>query len=518
MRAHRFLAIFLLVSLTAVPGLAQIRIVPEAANMIPGDRVFQLLDSHGQEIIADNWSTSDPASMEISVRDGRTVVTFKAAGQFTVTATSSGRSATAQVTVLESFSEAQQRVPWVFSPIYSSFGNVLHAWAPDPDGANYFYEDHGASTSMIRAIREDGIQLWAWPAPGSSEVPKLLCGNMSNGVLLSLGKAAERVLVMLDGNGKELWRHPAPGFNGAITFNLGGSFFIVEDDLPGTSSRVVGFDPETGTQRFSLDLPASRQLFRNLEQTKSGLICSPGKESTQLLPIRHSNLQTGIDSIAHMSFTVMEVMADGGNCIAGKPVAADAITLKYSQKLQRLNLHEDGGYNFDLLETNRAEGPAGKTSATVVTPSGDIIPDYTGDGNFIAVRKTAVHWPNMSPGIAAEFEYRVSAEGELTDRFQMPSTLRQQHSVMLLGEENKVGLTARGKWLVAFETKTGKMLWNWQAQTDDTYPLAALADGGVIVKDGPYYLIVNSGGKVRTVLPPGFLEFYMHWNDTSEQP
>jgi uncharacterized protein YcbX len=49
--------------------------------MIAGDRVFQLLDSHGQEITADNWSASDPASMEISVRDGRTVVTFKAAGQ-----------------------------------------------------------------------------------------------------------------------------------------------------------------------------------------------------------------------------------------------------------------------------------------------------------------------------------------------------------------------------------------------------------------------------------------------------
>jgi hypothetical protein len=54
LRAHRFLAIFLLVSFTAVPGLGQIRIVPEAANMIAGDRVFQLLDSHGQEITADN--------------------------------------------------------------------------------------------------------------------------------------------------------------------------------------------------------------------------------------------------------------------------------------------------------------------------------------------------------------------------------------------------------------------------------------------------------------------------------
>lgn len=100
----------------------------------------------------------------------------------------------------------------------------------------------------------------------------------------------------------------------------------------------------------------------------------------------------------------------------------------------------------------------------------------------------------------------------------MPPTVREQRTVMLLGNENKTGLTARGKTVLAFETATGKVLWKWQARTEDTHPLAVLADGGVIIQDGPYYLILNDGGTVRTMLPPGFFEFYMHWKAAVRQP
>lgn len=401
MRIYLSLVAFLLTTLPATRSLAQVRIVPEEANVVVGDRVFQLLDSHGAEITADDWSVADSSEAEINIREGRAFVTFNSVGEFTVKATSSGKLAIAHVNVLESSVDLQKRVPWVFSPIYESFPNVLHAWAPDADGASFFYEDRGPSASMIRAIREDGIQLWTWPAAGSAEMPKMICGNMSNGVLLSLGKSSDSVLVMLDGNGKEMWRHPAPGFTGVRAFTFGGTFFIVQDDPVSASSRVIGLDASTGAQTLSVDLPRSRQVLRNLVQTKKGLACSPGSESTGFLPIRHSELQTGADGVSHLSFAVMDLVLDGENCVAGQPVSTDAIALKYSQKLQRLNLHDDGVYTFDLLETNSAEGPAAKTPAVVSIPSGDIIPDYTGEGNFIAVRRTVVHWPNMSPGLAA---------------------------------------------------------------------------------------------------------------------
>jgi outer membrane protein assembly factor BamB len=493
------------------------RIVPEDVNMIQGEHVFQLLNSHGAEIPADDWFVSDPNLAEIKMRDGRPVVVAKAGGNFTVTATVSGQSAIAHVNVLDSFEELQRHVHWFFSPFNGSFRNVLHAWAPDPDGANYFYEDSDSSHSLIRAIREDGIQLWAWPAAGSPEIPALICGNMANGVLLSLGKVTDRVLVMLDGNGKEMWRHAVPGFSSIKTFTLEGSLFIAEDNPAHTSSTVIGLDAATGAPLSSVDLPSSRQVLRNMVHSKNSFICSPGTEAAELLPIRHTRLETGIDGVAHLSFAVMDLVADAGNCAAGQPVATDAIMLKYSQKLQRLNLHADGAAAFDLLQTNSAEGPAAKTLVIVSTPTGDIIPDYNGDGNFIAVRQTSVYWPDMSSRAALEFEYRVSAEGELTDKFPMLPTLRERPTVMLLGDENKTGLTARGNTVLAFATTTGKMLWKWQARTETVRPLAALADGGVIIKDGPYYLILNQGGTVRTLLPPGFLEFYMHWNDVEDE-
>ena len=65
---------------------------------------------------------------------------------------------------------------WILQPIDGEFVRALWAsgsWfgriddGSDEDkevSAAYFYEDRGRQSSHIRAIREDGLQAWQWPA------------------------------------------------------------------------------------------------------------------------------------------------------------------------------------------------------------------------------------------------------------------------------------------------------------------------------------------------------------------
>lgn len=181
-------------------------------------------------------------------------------------------------------------VRWILQPIDGQFvqtlwssgtsgGSIAGADTEGHDLPSYFYEDRGANGSHVRAIREDGLQAWQWPNALSREVPRIICGDSFGGVVVQIGDQLSRTLVNLDAYGHERWRAPAPGFRGKdFTYSRTDTFYFVEDSPNLTGASIVGLDALDGQQRFSLELPVSREILRGLAVRNGVLICSPRRQ------------------------------------------------------------------------------------------------------------------------------------------------------------------------------------------------------------------------------------------------
>ena len=470
--------------------------MPGLATVMNGDELsFQLLDSDGVEVKNAEWSLETPGAGSLVVKDGRAVVHFALPGQILIKASANGFS-DAAVAIVGTRDVSVPAGRWAFRSINGKLREVIQA-VPNNDGPSYFYEDAGENRTQIRAVDDQGLQRWIWPPAGSRENPSIVCGDNKGGVVLSTGEMESKVLIDLDTHGHEAWRFSAPRFDDdAFTFTQINRMYFIEEDADHKGARIIGLDATAGTQQLAQELPVSRQLMKNLTRRGDNLVCKPHAEQAELLPIRRSGMFGDTESVAHAAVSELEIVADGGDCVANSIVSPKDVRLTYSQKLILFLLQDDGKVTSAVIEQNRGEGTASDLLLTLTLPAGDIIPDPTGTGNFIAVHRTTQHWPQKGPVVTQDFEYRFTSDGQLKLRVPMPEDLSGKRTVTALGE-NEIGFTTRNKTLIAFNTATGAEKWRWEGPKRPVEIQMALADGGVIVRNNGDYFEVKDG-KVTT--------------------
>jgi hypothetical protein len=324
-----------------------------AALVVGQSQAFQLLGRDGREISASDWTVSDPDIADLQVDGAHAILTSKAKGQV---ALRSGGSVQAEIDLVDP--ETVEGWPpthakWTLQPIDGEFTSVLWAtgaWggsAPDADPAAkddpaYFYEDHGANGSHLRAIAKNGLQVWQWPADETAPALHLICGDIYNGVLLRLGDGASTTLLDLDSNGQERWRIPAPGFSGKeFAYNMSGALYFVEQGSDATSIHLIGVDAHTGGQLFSFALPASFERDLNFMVRNGKMICSPGADASTPVPIHYSHMMSDFDNISHLIYTEFTLTADAGLCTPGSTLDPAKIQIDSLQKLAVAHVYEN---------------------------------------------------------------------------------------------------------------------------------------------------------------------------------
>jgi outer membrane protein assembly factor BamB len=412
---------------------------------------------------------------------------------------------------------------WILQPIDGEFVHALWAsgsWFGRIDGADeekdesaaaYFYEDRGGQTSHIRAIREDGLQAWQWPAE-TEEVPHMLCGDFYSGVLAYVGDKQNRMLISITANGKERWRVAVPGFPGRnVNVALTGDVLLVEESPDSAGARVVVLNGRTGAEKVNFALPPSREIVRNMELRNGKAVCSPETERSRNLPAYYSDVMTNAivsPNVTTLAYSELSVIADAGKCEPGAVVPLERIRLSAVQRLMIWDLTDEQGTKFSIVEEHAAEGNASSLGFDVAEPTGDIIVGDTGTGNFLAVRQARMHWPTLAHDNVGYFQYRVTEDRTVKYRFPVKVSQARLTSTMLLGDNNTIGYVTRGNDLVAFDTETAKELWRWKSDNTDVSACAALKGDAVIVREGKIFAVIRSG-KLEDHRDPDFMLFVM---------
>lgn len=467
---------------------------------------FQLLDADGNELPSnEGWTVSDSTMAELSVEGGHAVLLASKVGNVTLRHESGAETKEIRIHDRKPPMPAESR--WILQPLDGEFVHALWAsgsWfgridssdEEPEDSAAYFYEDRGRQSSHIRAVREDGLQAWQWPA-GTEEVPHMLCGDFYSGVLAYVGDKQNRMLISITASGKERWRAAVPGFPGrTVNVGLTGDVLLVEESPDSAGVRVVVLNGRTGVEKLSFALPPSREIVRNMELRNGKAMCSPEAESSTNLPAHYSDIMTNAivsPNVTSLAYSELSVVADGGKCEPGANLPLARIHLSVVQRLMMWDLTDELTAKFYTVEEHAVEGDAASTVPEVAEPTGDIIVGETGTGNFLAVRQAHRHWPALPPENVGDFQYRVTDSRTVKYRFPMKVSSSKLASTMLLGDNNAIGYVTRGNNLVAFDTDTAKELWRWKSDNTDIFACAALKGDAVIVGEGKAFAVIRSG-------------------------
>jgi outer membrane protein assembly factor BamB len=482
---------------------------------------FQLLDAGGNELLSnEGWTVSDPTIAELSVDGGHAVLLASKVGNVTLRHESGAE--TKEIRIHDRKPPMPVESRWILQPIDGEFVGALWAsgsWFGRIDGqdeekedsAAYFYEDRGRQSSHIRAIREDGLQAWQWPAE-SEEVPHMLCGDFYSGVLAYVGDKQNRVLLSITAGGKERWRVAVPGFPGRnVNVALTGDILLVEEDPDSAGARVVVLDGRTGGEKVNFALPPSREIVRNMELRNGKALCSPEAESSKNRPAYYSNVMTNAivsPNVTTLAYSELSVVADGGKCEPGAVLPLTRIHVTVVQRLMIWDLTDELSTKFYTVEEHAVEGNAASLVSEVAEPTGDLIVGETGTGNFLAVRRARRHWPTLAYENVGYFQYRVTQDRTVKYRFPVRVSNSKLTSTMLLGDNNAIGYVTRGNNLVAFDTDTAKELWRWKSENTDIYACAALQGDAVIIGEGKTFAVIRSG-KLEDHRDADFMLFVM---------
>jgi hypothetical protein len=225
-----------------VPGGNAMKLTPNLLNLVVGEtHAIRAISGAGQPVAGLTWTSSDPNVVGLS-SDDPPLLTALAAGHVTITA----GAASADVTV-SSGPLPPGTVLWSnpgdpsIVPAVPSSSGVADVFAFQDDGT-------------VRAITSDGVTAWtadvsqAWPAP----VP-----DFQGGLVAVEWNNDNGSIVKFDG----ITGQPHPVYTPAATEYLGGALGVHPDGtifaFKGGDTQppqVIGIDPATGAQKFSVPL------------------------------------------------------------------------------------------------------------------------------------------------------------------------------------------------------------------------------------------------------------------------
>jgi outer membrane protein assembly factor BamB len=493
MHMARYLGIMvLIVSAVALcssqPEDAGWRISPENINIQVGDdRPLQLLDDSAQELSDGIWFVDDSSLADIhDQQDGRVVVHAKAPGTVVVQALRGVQSRLRHIKIWPAGQLALGMTGWGTHPIGREIGDIP---AVPTDGSIMFsLEETAGGSTHLRAVRDNGIQVWTWLMPEKNHDVELVCGDWLGGALISSNHGDSYTLYTVGSDGNLRWQRNLEGVRKAHAYNLNHLVHVLSQSRDGLVTKITGLDEVTGEAKFELTVPASREQLRNVRRFGKQILCASNSSTPPVPPIA-SRMFVNMDGFAYLAFTQSESALSTGRCTVGSTVAPRDVTFARDERVVLWQIHPDGTYRSTVVEESKETAPLSRPMASA-SPTGAIIPDGF-EGVLLSMRSspnpagTALH---RSPD---EFIYRLDQDGKVVYKLLLPKFEGPLHDGMVLGE-NALGFATRGSNLIAFNVRNGVELWRWSAQTPGIGVYAALADGGVLVQTPDALVKVNS--------------------------
>ena len=252
-----------------VPSGSNVTLLPNLINMAVGDtQVIQALGPNGQPVTGLTWASSDPTVVSLST-DDPPILSALGPGHVTVT----GGTASADVTVNA-------------APLPS--GAVLWSNPGDGSGAAQIMPAVPSSIGLVdvfalqndgtvQAITSEGVPEWSLAVPSgaplfgsgawtyASVMPDFQGGLVVTDLLANGGDGS---IMKVDG----ITGQPYPAYAlGRLTDNFiaaavhtDGTIFVLQTD------SVLGIDPTTGTQKFSVPLPIGQPIVTSFANCPSG--------------------------------------------------------------------------------------------------------------------------------------------------------------------------------------------------------------------------------------------------------
>ena len=468
------------------------RISPQNINVQAGtDRVLQVLDDSAHELDGADWAVDNSTLADIREEGSRAVLHPKAAGTVRVSATLHGERRYREIKIWP----ADQPLPpgttaWGNHPIGREIGDI--AAVPGFGDANMFsLEQTPGGSTYLRAVDENGIQVWSWLLPEKTRNVDLVCGDWLGGALISANRGDSYTLYTVGNDGALRWKRTLSGVRKAHAYNLQHLVHVLSQSPDGNLATLTALDEVTGEQKFELPIPESHQRFTNLRQAAGKFSC--GSSSVASLPISTSTLFVNVDGFAYLAFAQNEWTLAVPACTPGSPVEPEKVSFSRDEKAVLWQIHPDGTLRSTVVEQTKGIHPLSEP-AMVASPTGALIPDGLG-GVLLSLRKSQAGLVFGMPRPADEFVYRLDPEGTVLYRFLLPRYKGRRHDGMVLGENNR-GFATRGGTLVQFDVETGRETWRWDSPSEIEV-FAALADGSCLVQTPTAVVDVFGPGAAR---------------------
>jgi len=503
--ATSFLVLFPFHPFAQVQAESGWRISPENINVQVGtDRRLQLLDDSAQELHDAVWSVNDSALAEIEEMDGRVVVHTEAVGTVRVSATLGQQTRFRDIKIWpESKPMPAGTTNWGIHPIGREIRDLPAV--PTVDGPTELaLEETASGSTYLRANEEDGIQAWTWLMPEKHSDVELVCGDWFGGMLISANHSASYTLYAVGKDGKLRWRFAVVGHRKSLAISTEHMVYLLTESADGTASNVKGLDEFSGEEKFTLSLPASREVQVNVKNQREKLICAPGDISNPT-QIHTSRMLVNMDGYAYIAFTQNEWTLKVAKCIPGSTLDPTHVNLVRAENVMLWQIHSDGTYRSTTVESVRNEQSA-SAPLDVALPTGALVTDN--DNGLIIPIRLSHDLRSQSPSKSAdEFVYRLNPDGDVLYKFPLPSYTGPLDDEMVIGNGG-VAFATRGGVLIAFDLNTGRELWRWDSKTSEISVFAALANGDCVVQTPTALVEVMNSSNSKEL---GQGKFMMGW-------
>ncbi len=226
-----------------------VTLIPNMLNLMVGQtQTLQALDANSQPVAGLTWTSSNPKVVSLST-DDPPVLTALTTGHIAITA----GTASADVTVLPA-NLPLGTVIWSNPGNGSGVTSIVPA-VPSSTGVADVFAFQADGT--VQAITSSGSTAWTASlngAPFYQTIPDFQGGL----VVANLSSQSQQSITKLDGlTGQPNPAYIAPTPNDTLTMpvvHTDGTIFTVDTNSSANTASVVGIDPKSGSQLFSVDL------------------------------------------------------------------------------------------------------------------------------------------------------------------------------------------------------------------------------------------------------------------------
>jgi hypothetical protein len=492
---------------------ADVTLEPNLISMLVGEtRTLQALDANGSVIHGLTWNSSDPNVAALSA-DDPPVITALAEGNATITA----GDGSATIVVYAGSTLPPGTVIWS-NPAAAS--GIVPA-VPSSEGvADVFALGAGAG---VVAITSEGTTKWTSSINGSA-VPDF------QGGLIDAGPQSISKLDGITGQRYPAYTAGSDVQLSQVAVHTDGTIFTIRREHNPDRVFVVGIDPKTGNEKFSIEPPHSRGYTMNENYFPCGPVVDGGPATVVAGPI------VAGDGFAYVAYTYSLSSSSCNNVhlvlglgLTGPPCDTytwvGAISTTAERHLELLRVGSGGDHstisvkrwdqNWSWYHDASCSGSTGGSTADGILPSlyvNNPITD-TDQGALLSWQEHSdPYWQNISstwPG-PTQYSGYVDSSNKFYIRSTRPGSDERQLDIagqsgpvqpVLQAQDNSfIGTvsTDAGNLMVNFDSSAST---KWQV-AGDYQPKIATADGGLIVaSDTGSAMTFDQNGNITGQIP-----------------